>query len=452
MASNMNLTINNKSTSGAASKDVYVCILGNDPNNKDTKFGYLNLTDGTTHFSDKATWKLDPSTMVTTLDKITFPLAIPNINSARIYFSVRENFSPFPASGPSSSKGNKTLFDKIEFDSGSNPNINGTSVDFYGISYVLSGTDVNNGPVSYGFTKTRNEIFTALNAFTASPASQQSGNTGIMKKTIFYNDTEVTRVLAPKTMGLGDWGDTQSEFVEWGTKCSHFLDNYVKNKCFVGGRKFKFYSKMWTEAGPNTVYYGTTPPEGGSINLWTDEACTKPYAPVPTLNMPMTAWPNPNFTPPTQPNQPSLYHNVAGKQDTIDWGFLLLGNSAGSGAAKNWGTDPLCMAIMVSICRGVMHLDEGTKDWVDSSKYYQGNGQGESTEDMPIFYYSSILHANGKDGKAYVLSYDDVYGSNPSIFFKGKPNVTIDLNGLDKISAPAINATSTANSVLQNAK
>lgn len=450
MASNMKLTINNKKTSGAESKDVYVCILGNDPDHKDTQFGYLNLIDGTTHFSNKSTWKLDPTTMVTTLDKITMPIQIPNINSARIYFSVRENFSPFPASGPSSSKGNKTLFDKIEFDSGSNPNINGTSVDFYGISYVLSGTDINQGPVSYGFTKNRSEIIKALNNFAVSPSDQKTGNTGIMKKTFFSNDSEITRVLAPKTMGLGDWGNTQAEFIEWGSKCSHFLDSYVKNKCFAGGRQFKFYSKMWTEAGPNTIYYGTTPKEGGSINLWTDEACTKPYEPVPTLNMPMTAWPNPNLTPPSQAGQPSLYHNVSGKQDTIDWGFLLLGNSAGSGAAKNWGTDPLCMAIMVSICRGVMHLDNGIKDWIDASKYYQGNA-GLSTEDMPIFFYSSILHALGKDGKAYVLSYDDVYGSNPSIFFKNNPDVTIDLYGLDKVENSEL-STSVKASELENAK
>jgi hypothetical protein len=435
MASNMNLTITNKNSDGAASSEVYVCVLGNDPDNKDTKFGYLNLVDGTTHFEDKSSWKLDPTTMVTTLDKIKFPLSIPNINSARIYFSVRENFTAFPASGPSSSRGNTNLFDKIEFDSGSNPNINGTSVDFYGISYVLSGTDVNNGAVSYGFTKTRSEIIKALNDFTVSPEAQESGNTGIMKKTFMYSTdgTDVTRVLAPKTMGLGDWGNTQAGFVDWGTKCSHFLDNYVKNKCFAGGRKFKFYSKMWTEAGPNTTYYGTTPKEGGSINLWTDADCTVPYAPVPTLNLPMTAWPNPDFTP--KAGVTSLYHTVGGAQDTIDWGFLLLGNSAGTGAAANWGSDPLCMAIMVSICRGVMHLEDGTTDWIDSSKYYQGNGAtpAVSTEDMPIFYYSSILHSKGKDGKAYVLSYDDVYGSNPSIFFSGSPDVTIDLYGLDKV-------------------
>lgn len=437
MSTNMKLTINNKNTTGAANSDVYVCILGNDPNHKDTKFGYLDLTNGTTHFTDKSNWQLDPSTMVTTLDQITFPLSIPNINSARIYISVRKNFSPFPASGPSSSKGNDVLFDKIEFDSGSNPNINGTCVDFYGISYVISGTDINEGAVSYGFTKTRNEIITALNNFTASSESQDIGNTGIMKKTIFSNNSEITRVLSPKTMGLSDWGNTQGEFVKWATRCSHFLDGYVKNHCFKGGRKFKFYSKFWTKGGTNTVYYGTTPKEGGKIHLWTDEACTQSYAAVPTLNMPMTAWPNPNFTPPTQPNQPSLYHNIAGEQDTIDWGFLLLGNSAGSGAANHWGTDPLCMAIMVSICRGVMHLDDGTKDWIDSTKYYQGNA-GTSTEDMPIFYYSSILHAKGKDGKAYVLSYDDVYGSNPSIFFKNNPDITIDLYGLDEVNSSSI--------------
>ncbi len=435
MASNMNLTINNKPNSGASSDQVFVCMLGNDPSDPDNRFGYMDFATGKAVFSAKSSWKLDPATMVTTLAKITFPVAVPNFNSARIYFSVYDNFTSFVVSGPTASRGNNVLFDKIEFDSGSNPNINGTSVDFYGLSYVLSGHDRDNGDVSYGYTKSRSEIITALNNFTASPDAQQSGNTGIMKKTFITNAAgEVLRVLAPKSMGLGDWGATQEEFVAWGTRCSHFLDDYVAKHCFKGERKFSFYSKDYKEGADNTIYWGTTPKGGGSINLWTNEACTQAYGPVPTLNLPAAPWPLPDLTPKAKVK--SLYHNVDGAQDTIDWGFLLLGNSKGTGAGAHWGIDPLCMAIMVSICRGVMHLDDGTVSWIDSSKYYQGNGATlpVSTADMPILYYSSILHEQGKDGKAYVLSYDDIYGTNPSIFFADHPDITIDLYGLDKVT------------------
>ena len=449
MASTMSLTINNLPTSGAPSDQVYVCLLGNDPSAPDTSFGYLDFATGQAVFSDKTSWAMDSATMATTLDQITFPLAVPDINSGRIYFSVGAPFPAFPASGPTASKDNATLFDKIEFDSGSNPNINGTSVDFYGISYVISGTDVNDGAVQYGFDKSRSEIIGALTSIPAStPTTQESGNTGIFAQTVVEGaaakaETPILRVLAPKTMGLSDWGATEKEFVFWATACSHFLDAYVTQHCFRPNRAFSFFDKTYTPAGPNTTYYGTTDADG-TLSLWTDAAHTQPYTPVPTLAPPCAPWPLPSMKPPP-PHVPSNYHNVNGTQDEIDWGFLLLGNSVGTGAADHWGNDPLCMAIMVSICRGVMHLDDGTTSWVDASQYYQGAGVPTSdtdaplppvsTEDLPIFYYASVLHEKGLDGKAYVLSYDDVYGSNPSIFFAGHPDVTIDLHGLDTVMA-----------------
>lgn len=445
MNSNMQLTINNMPNSGADNSQVYICILGNDPSNdpahpQNDQFGYLDFKTGQAIFSlktdptgdPKKNWKLDPATMVTTLDNIKFPLEIPNMNSARIYISVYDNFAPFPASGPTASMSNKILFDKIEFDSGPNPNINGTCVDFYGLSYVISGYDNEKGKVSCGFEKSRTEIINALNSFRTSPEKQQSGNTGIFKKTFVPNDSnEILRVLAPKAMALTDWGKTEEEFIYWANRCSHFFDDYLKNQCFRGGRKFKFYSKKYNKEKNSTVYYGTTPPEGGTIHLWTDEACTIPYK-VPRLNMPAAPWPLPDFKP--APLKTALYHNVGEgmnnpmkAQNDIDWGFLLLGNSTGEGAAAHWGDDELCMAIMVSICRGVMHYDDGTVKWVDPELYYKEH------DNIPIFYYSSILHKNGRDGKAYVLSYDDVYGENPSIFFKDHPEITVDLYGLDKV-------------------
>ena len=427
--SNMRLTITNHPNSGAHKKEIYISIIGEDPSDS-SKFGYVDFKSGKAVFSTKSSWQFDPSTMAKTLDGLSFPLNVPRLNSARIYFSVYDNLASFPASGPSASKGELTLFDKIEFENGdSNPNINGTSVDFYGISYVISGTDHSKGAVSFGYNKSRADIIGALSNCPTSPHTQRSGNNGILASSFMKNPTgEVLRVLAPKTMALTDWPQTKANDAWWATCCSHFLDDYVKKHCFKPGRKFSFYSKNY----PNdkTVFYGSVDPSGNNINLWTDKANTVPYAPVPKLNIPCASWPDPNFE-----TSPDLYHDVSGTQDQIDWGFLLLGNSAGTGAAENWGNDPLCMAIMVSICRGVMHRDDGTTSWIDSNKYYLGNGATppKATEDMPIFYYSKILHEMGKDGKAYVLSYDDVYGENPSIFFAGHPDVTIDLYGLDKV-------------------
>ena len=232
-------------------------------------------------------------------------------------------------------------------------------------------------------------------------------------------------------MALGDWGSTQSEYIEWAQRCSHFLDDYITKHCFKGGRFFEFYSKNYEAGKDNTVYYGTTAKDGSKMYLWTDEKCTQPYT-VASLDPPCSAYGTPSFSPPP-PGQPSLYHNVSGAADTIDWGFLLLGNSQGTGAAANWGSDPVCMAIMVSICRGVMHLDKGTEDWINSDLYYKGDGFDKSLGDVPIFYYAKVLHELGDNGLAYVLSYDDVYGYNPSIFNSGNPDITIDLHGLDQV-------------------
>lgn len=83
------------------------------------------------------------------------------------------------------------------------------------------------------------------------------------------------------------------------------------------------------------------------------------------------------------------------------------------------------MAIPVSIVRGVMHLDNGTVDWKDSTKYYQGLN-GASTAEFPIFYYGKILHQFGIAGKVYALSFDDVYGTDSGIGFTD-PDVTLTL-------------------------
>ena len=169
---------------------------------------------------------------------------------------------------------------------------------------------------------------------------------------------------------------------------------------------------------------------GTTLNLYTNAGMTTPYT-VPSLPRPSVAWPNPDFA-----KKPGLYQNIDSANGAMDWGFLLFANAGySSGLGEYWNSDPVAIAIMVSICRGVMHLDNGCTDWVDSSKYYLGNGKGVSSSNLPIFYYSSILHSKGLGGKAYVLSYDDVYGYDPAIYFSGYPDVTVTLNSVEKVAS-----------------
>lgn len=440
MSNPLNLSIVNPTTSGAKASEIYVCILGTDPSDS-TKFGYLDFSTNQFVFSTASSWMLDPTTMVQTLDKLGTAVSVPKITSARIYISVYDNFAAFPASGPSPSAGNTVMFDKIEFDTATNPNINGTSVDFYGISYTITATDTNTGnPVTVGYAASRDTIISAFNKIPVpSNAQQHSGNTGIFQDVMLNNGSNITRILAPKTAALTDWGATPTDYDLHATQSSHFFDDYINNECWKPNRTFSCYSKLYNPANPtvnNTVYYGKVNSTGTEINLYTNKGMTTPYV-VPTLPRPSNAWPDPNFA-----TSPSLYNNTNSATGAVDWGFLLSGNAGySSGLGEYWNSDPVAMAIMVSICRGVMHLDDGCTDWTDSTKYYLGDGTGKSTSSLPIFYYSSILHANGLNGKAYVLSYDDIYGEEPTIYFANYPDVTITLNSVAKVTAATVNKT-----------
>ncbi len=448
MSTTTNFKIVNPSTSGATDDQVYICFSGLEPTDASQR-GYLDFSTNKFVYSANAGWQFKPGTMSKTLSEIRtlqglsptddLVIPVPPIMSARMYISVFADLPVFPNSGPTMSKGNTVFFDKVEFDtSTSDPNINPTCVDFYGISYTVEATDSSGTAHTVGFTAKRSDVISAFNNFKASTnTSQKSGNTNIFKYCMFNNGTNVTRVLAPKTPGLGDWGSTQPSFVEHATQCSHFLDEYVNQHCWKPNRKFKFYSKLYNPStgANNEIYYGEITSDGTGLNVYTDANYTTLYTgctmPLPR---PSAAWPNPDFS----TNQ-SLYHNVNSNMGTIDWGFLLLGNSGGVGEGAYWATDPVAMAVMVSICRGVMHMDDGTKDWVNPDNYYQGNGSNESTEDMPIFYYSKLLHQLGLNGTAYALSLDDVYGQESSIHFAGYPNVTIKLNSMEVV-APSTTA------------
>ena len=263
MSAPMNLTIANPSTSGATDDQIYICILGTNPNDA-SQFGYLDFSTSQFVYSTASSWQLVPGTMTMTLEaiqKISASIPVPAVQSARIYVSVFDDFSAFPASGPSPSAGNTVMFDKIEFDTSSNPNINGTSVDFYGISYTITATDTNTGkPVTYGYTDSRSDIISAFDAIPVpSNNLQHSGNTAIFQDVMLNNGSNVTRILAPKTAALTDWGSTAKSYDLRAMQCSHFFDDYINNECWKPNRTFSCYSKLYDPSNPNQnneVYYG----------------------------------------------------------------------------------------------------------------------------------------------------------------------------------------------------
>jgi hypothetical protein len=452
----MQLVIDNPPTSGATNDQIFVCITGYQPqapwtpNPPASAFGYVDLTTATPSIvqTGLSGFSYQSGVYSQTLSQLltTFPtgIPVPAIQSARVYFAIFDDFtsSTMAASGPAPGWGTPNMYDTVEFDT-SNPgtyNINPTTVDFYGISYTVAATDSSGTARTVGFNQPRSTI---LNALQVAPVAddQKFGNTNIFNYCAITTPTNTLRVLSPKTMALTDWDPTSpTAQADRAKRCSHFFDDYVSKHCFKPERKFTFYNKLWSPgtADPSSLQvWGEVSSDGLTMTLYSNK--DRSGTPLQTLAPPVAPWPQPDFA-----TNPSGYHNTGGTSaDQIDWGFLLAGNvSTNTGVANSdWSTDA-AIAIMVSICRGVMHLDEGTTQWVDASLYYQGNGSGVSTEDMPIFYFSSILHQFGLNGLAYVLSLDDVYGTNPTIMFNSGATVTVTLVSLEKAvqaggSAPA---------------
>ena len=373
---------------------------------------------------------VDPARMTCTMASLTqsestYSAVLPAVASGRVYFSFGAGFGAMPsfgAGGPVAGAGNPVMFDKFELDTTDNPNVNATCVDFYGVSFSISATDRNTGERrSVGFTTPRSTILSDFQAIPASPSGQASGNNAIFNATAITGaQGRILRILAPKSAGLTDWqGAGLPEQVAIAELSSHFWDDYVNTQCWRPNRTFSCYSKLMD----GKVYYGKVSADGTSLNLYTDAQFTQPYAGAPSLPRPSNAQGVPSFTP--VPNQPSLYHNPDSAQGPIDWGFLLGGNVKGAGQGAYWGTDPVAMAIMVSICRGVMHLDDGTTAWTDPARHYQGDGSGTGTATMPIYHYAKLLHQTSLGQRTYALSYDDVYSADPTIYFGGFPRIDI---------------------------
>lgn len=413
MSATANLTI----TQPAGSPDVYISVLGTDPSSGN--FSYLDFASG----SLVAFSSYQSGTTSQLLSGLTMPIAIPAMKSARVYFAVGSDFdsTSFPASsGPSSSKNQTVMFDKVEFDTSTagSFNINSTNVDFYALSYTMSLQDASGNNVTVGLNSTRTTILTALSNIPQVNTGANPGNTAIYQQLFVTGaNSNIVRFIAPKTAALSDWGTYSQEF-------THYLDDYIRNKVFVANRQFSFYDKFYP-AQLNT-YYGQVSSDGQTMSLYTDQARKNLYL---TLSRPTNGFGKPDFS-----KDPQYFHNTSGTENNqMDWGFMLLGNVAGTGLAANWGSDPAAMAILVSICRGVAHLDNGCTDWVNVANFYQGDS-GSSTMNQPIEYYSKILHANAPGGAAYTLSYDDVYGQNSSVFFNAGQAISIALTSLEQVT------------------
>ena len=458
-SNSMVLTLENKS--GYDDSMVFFILTG--VRSDTSKTVYLDFSTGS--FVDSDPFTFDASTMTASLAKIKTlnkegnpAVAIPKpsyqVNSGRLYFSLGDNFDKgpaFTASGQPEGKGNTLLFDKFEFYLGgpsANANfLNQTNVDHYAISYTVTAYDCNfKKVVTTGITSPSESIYDSFLSIISSPDSQNYGNTDLFKQLMVKNEAgQYVRVIAPKAPAYSDLNAAKNEQ----QKLTHFFDDYINKHCWKPNRMIKFHPKD----NATTFYYGKVSADGKTLHLYTDDKMTKPYAKVPTIERPGNAWGSPDFA-----GTPALWQNVGGTghaTNQIDWGFAISGQAKPPAGLENLITykladDPVAMTIPISICRGVMHLNEfdpknPTKwidSWSDSTAYYKGNN-GTSTSDMPVSYYGKILHGAASGGFAYAYSYDDVYGANSGISFR-QPDVKLTLYPVLSAGKGAITVLTTA--------
>jgi len=423
----------NIGASGYKDDKIFVLVLGTAV---DLKANKPPVANGDFSYLDFSTGKLKPTppgfkkvtdTMVHSLNQFktdakgNYIVTVPHIGTARLYISFGKSLTEIPtfvSSGPVNGKDNKVIYDKIEFDNAAhkeasgtinapNPNVNLTSVDFYGLSFTITAYDINiSKDRTIGYETSRNDMVTAFNAIPT--VTGTDGNPSFMKALVLKDGDNLIRILAPKSASASDLGATNGEMVTQAVHRTHFWRDYVNNKCYKPNRQFTCYSKLYNSTTPGNIYYGEIDSKGLNLNLYTDPERTKPYLPCTTLPRPSNKGNLPDFS-----NGFSGYNML--KNEPVDWGFLLSANTEGE-AAPHWASDDVAMSILISICRGCMHMDEAD-DWVKSENWY--------TADGPIFYYSSILHEKAINNLAYAFSYDDIFGTDPSIYFKNHPNVTV---------------------------
>lgn len=431
----MVLKINNNDTGSFPSDQVWISIIS------DTMNQYLDLLTG-----ELQPWAGYQSGVTSTKlsDIPNGTINVPAIQGARVYFFIGEDAGPYMAiSGPSPSKpasttappGGNLFFDMAEFDThlAGWYNFDQSNVASYGISYTFTVIPQGGSqPVTHGISNKRSEV---IGMFQSIPASggPDCGNSVIFKNLLVQNmaGDNILRALAPSSAAFPDCSSNPhpSNNVDAAGMVSHFFDCYINELCFKANRQFNFenkdYSPLW----------GTVNAAGDTMYLYTDESHTTPYAPVPSLPRPDSTFPDP-----MQLQPPGFYwQKYSGANNLVDWGFVIVGApqaamTKGPDAAWGWvlqTSDPAVMAIAISICRQVMHYDDGS-NWRDSTLYYNKNATVPSTADLPTFFYAQILHSLG--GNVYALSYDDVYGHSSDVKFDAGATVTIDLHSLETVA------------------
>lgn len=405
-----------------AFKEIFICIVGTDPSNG--KYSYLDMKSGSATFGTLVQFsKYSSGVTSQALSNITLPIAVPAIQSARMYFAIGTDFESsnfHSGSGPSPSQvvngGADVLFDKVEFDTSSpgSYNINPTNVDFYGITYTVNLKNNNGKNVTVGLSSPSYKMFEKFAEIPNYPTTNEGGNTAFYPNLLVQgSDGSNLRYLAPKTAAYSDLATGNPMIL------TQYLSTYVNKQVFRPKRQFTFYDKFYPSQ--MNQYWASVNSDGSSMTIYSDSLMQKIYC---TIQPPSNPWGNPSF--------PADWHINFGanNNNSMDWGFTLIGNALVPLTANGWGinngADRVLMALMISICRGVAHLDNGTTDWVNAKNYFRGDPKDHAN--FPIEYYAKIIHANALNGLAYAFSYDDIYSNNPSEYFDSGATIKFTLN------------------------
>lgn len=401
---------NLKDSSGMSSDSIYICVVGTNPSN--SVYSYVDLEKGTldsfSHFTSGITSRK--------LSGLPDSIAIPAIQSARMYIAVGRDFDSANfviGSGPSMSQvtdgGADLVFDFIEFDTHAPGyyNINSTNVDMYAISYVMSLTNTGGKTEERGISSGRRALF---GHFRDIPVSDSTG--WYQELFVEGRDGSILRYLAPQQAAYGDFISHSQQDTIAPKRLTRYFAGYITSQVFVPNRTFTFYDKNWPN--PANLDTATVSADGKSMTIHKSDGSTL------TIKPPVSPEGYPVF--------PQNWHNVAGTDSTVDWGFMLFGNSLTGSLPGGWGyqaPDPALMALMISICRGVAHLDSG---WTDPKKYF--GKAGGITE-----HYAKIIHESALNHLAYAFGYDDIYSQNSSVPFNPGTVITFHLTSLERIRA-----------------
>jgi len=397
-------SINN--TDSNVSKDsIFICIVGQNPNDS-LHYSYLDFTTGqlkrfTAYYS---------AITSSSLSQLPDSIPVPALQSARMYIAVGKDFDSAeftPGSGPSMSQvndgGANTRFDFIEFDTHQpgSYNINSTNVDMYALTYTMQLNNTSGKLITRGLTANRQAMFTA---FKSIPLS----DTTAWYRELFVTDKQgnYLRFLAPQQAAYGDFSDTSAA-----RQMDNYFNHYLKTEVFSPNRQFAFYDKQYPN--PVNLDSGFVNKSGDSLTIKTSAGYTF------SIGLPI----NPYLT------LPQYWHNSAGSVNDVDWGFVLWGTPINPSLPGAWGVHSAkhaLMALAISVCRGVAHLNKAD-EWVHSYNYF-GAAPGGFTE-----YYGKTIHQYAIDSLAYAYAYDDIYSKNSSVGFNTGTNIQINLTSIGTV-------------------